>query len=105
MILTWLAPIWQFLKSVSREVWYLIAAALLLWWVYNLGYGEAEEDMRAQQAEEARQIAEKTRNADEVARGAVAREKATSDEKTERAREAARNSEDPLRDAMRELNR
>ncbi len=49
MLFSLLTPAWGFLKGLPREVWYIVAAALLLWWVY--GQGQASRQSEIDQAE------------------------------------------------------
>ena len=98
-------------KGLDLSAKLIFAGALVLFVIavctglYLVGRGDGKSGERVKQVEVERKAVEKARNADEAGRTTVEREKALSGEKSDRAREAARNSPDPLRDGLRELNR
>lgn len=62
-----LAAVRGFLASVPREVWYILAAVLLLWLAYERGDNAGYERSRAEYAEAVRKAQERARKADDEA--------------------------------------
>lgn len=96
-----LLPAIGFLKSVPKEVWYLIAAALLIWWIDNRAYDRGYEAATVQFEELARKAQERAREADNDARGASDTTRNNVEAGNQRARDAASQSDDPLGDGLR----
>lgn len=91
------------LRAIPWQVW-LVAAGLLTGWLYgNHRYGEGVEDTDAKYAVARAKTVEKARSADAVGVDTAQAGKASVEAKSEAAREAARDSDDPLRDAMEAL--
>lgn len=100
MIGTYLAAAFGIAKRIPREVWYLLGVALFLWWFSGIQYDRGY-DKRTAEYETARlEVIEKARKADAVGVSKAQAGKAATEAGNERAREAARDSEDPLRDGL-----
>ena len=102
--MTWLFTAWAatkgFLKSIPRDVWYILGALALVWIVFQHGKSVGYAKCKAEYAEAARKAAEKAREADAEAGKVIDSEKGKTDEENQRARDAARGSEDPLKDGL-----
>lgn len=96
---------WGLLKSVPREVWYIAAAVLAIWLYGNARYNAGYEKRSAEYAEMAAKAVIQAREADEVARDTVEASKGAVEAGNDRARDAAKDSDDPLADGLRELRR
>ena len=92
-------------KNVPREVWYALGVLALLWFVYSHGESVGYDKRDAEYDEAARIAAEKAREADAAAAGAVDQSKSEVEQGNEHAREAANGSDDPLRDGLNSLRR
>lgn len=103
MIMAWLLKGWGLLKQVPREVWYALAALAVIWFYGNQRFDAGYDKRDAEQAEIERKAAEKARQGDAAAGGAVETERGDIAASNERARDAAHDSDDPLRDGLNSL--
>lgn len=100
--MTAILGIWGFLKNLPREVWYIAAAAALLWWIDARAYDRGYDARTAEYEQQSRRAQERARAADGQARQTVSDITDRVEAGNERAREAA-NGSDPLGDALRSL--
>lgn len=103
MILSFLAPLWGFMKGVPREVWYGIAAVLLFLWIANAQYDRGYQARSVEYERAAREAQERARAADQSAGETVATTRNDTEQGNEQARQAADGSDDPLRSGFDSL--
>lgn len=84
------------LPKVKREVWYGLAAALAFWWLWNTAESAGEARERAKWEQVAREAAERAREADSAATGAIEATRNEVEQTNDQARAAATGSDDPL---------
>lgn len=93
----------KWLKMVPREVWYALAAAALLWWIDHRAYDRGYQARTAEYEAEARKAVERARVADQAAGDTVDETRTEVEQGNEDARNAARDSDDPLRAGLDRL--
>ena len=105
MFALWAGKALGLLKSIPREVWYIALALLLLWIWGNQRFDAGYNARTAEYAEAARKAAENAREADAEAGKAVEATRGTIEAGNARARDAAANSDDPLKDGLDALGK
>ena len=73
--------------------------------IYMVGRGDGKAREQVKQAERTTKAVTQAREADDAARGAVDASKGAVEAENDRARDAAKDSADPLRDGLKELDR
>lgn len=103
MIGTYLSAALGIAKRIPREVYYLLGVGLFLWWFagmqFDRGYGKRSDEYEAARLE----AVQRAREADAEGISTAETVRNGVDAGNDRARDAARDSEDPLRDGLNTL--
>ena len=90
-------PVWQFLRGIPWQAYAALGALLVVFIAYNQGKGAGIAQERARQAQIEAQAVKRARTADDAARQEVTKGQDDVRTSNQRARDAAADSDDPLR--------